>query len=146
MKTKVNTNTLQQIISDFDLKERTRKREYVWNRSAVCNFLRKYGFSFEHIGRFLRLNHATVIHNIKLYENNIGYEDFQDYVKPIEIQLNKTLETDLEHLLSRLSTFEVDFLHCNSLRDYTTLKTKLLERMSTKIKDIEEELFTTFDI
>ena len=146
MKTKVNINILQKIIDDFDLKERTRKREYVWNRSAVCTFLRKYGFSFEQIGRFLRLNHATVIHNIKLYENNISYDDFQYYVKPIEIQLNKTLETDLEHLLNRLSPFEVDFLHCHSLRDYTALKSKLLERVSTKIKDIEEELFTTFEI
>ena len=95
----VDIQKVESVVNYFGLKNKTRKREVVWNRYAMYRFMRNNGFSFEKIGSFVGKDHATVINGLKIYEQNKRYNDFQSYVKEIEFELmscyeNSITETD----------------------------------------------------
>ena len=54
-------------IFDCDLKSKCRERNYVYARMTFGSLLRKRGYSFERIGRFINRKHATIIN----YERNL---------------------------------------------------------------------------
>jgi len=73
MKYMVDRMRVDELINEYDLTSKSRKQDYIWNRSAVYNFLHLCNYSLTEIGRMLDKNHATVIHGLKLYDNNLMY-------------------------------------------------------------------------
>jgi len=93
----VNINRVEKTIERYGLKEVNRKREIVWNRSALYNFMRSQGFSLEKIGSLVGKGHVTVMNGLKIYELNKRYSDFQSYVKEIEQDLSFCFEVEDEY-------------------------------------------------
>jgi len=71
------------------------------NKNQLNVFLRailiKKIYSSTHItlralGSYFNRNHATVIHALKLYENNIKYKDFQE----LQIKINSIRKKDIK--------------------------------------------------
>lgn len=82
---------LSQVINKYDLKNSSRKREYVWKRSAFYNFMKKNGYGWTYISRLIDKDHATIINGLKVYKENLRYEDFKHTVKEIEVDLKYCL-------------------------------------------------------
>jgi len=83
----VDIKRVEGIIERYGLNTTNRKREIIWNRAAVYNFMRSNGFSFEKIGSLMGKDHATVIHGLKTYECNKPYDDFKSCIQQIEYDL-----------------------------------------------------------
>lgn len=83
----IDEQLLTDVMDKHDILNPSRLRQYVWKRSAFCTFLRKHGYTFARIGQMLEKDHATIIHALKIYDNNKRYADFKACVMPIESDL-----------------------------------------------------------
>ena len=103
----------------LELNKKTRKREYIYARACYYYFARFHTKnSLSSIGLICGTDHATVLHGIKIYENNIKYPDFYKMSENI----NKALP-DFEILKVKESRKERSYL--TSVND--KLKDRILE-------------------
>ena len=58
-------------VTGCDITIKTRKREYVQARNLFSHFSREAGYTLEKIGAFLNKDHATIIHSLKSFQNDI---------------------------------------------------------------------------
>ena len=61
-------------ITNCDVVERTRQREYVQARSIFYRFARDNKQTLQAIGKFLERDHATVMHSLKKFEQDVEYD------------------------------------------------------------------------
>jgi hypothetical protein len=61
-------------ITNCDVVERTRQREYVQARSIFYRFARDNKQTLQAIGKFLKRDHATVMHSLKKFEQDVEYD------------------------------------------------------------------------
>lgn len=79
-KQKTDTKMLEVIrkavetITNCDVVERTRQREYVQARSIFYRFARDNKQTLQAIGQFLKRDHATVMHSLKKFEQDAQYD------------------------------------------------------------------------
>ena len=79
-KQQTNTKMLEVIrkavetITNCDVVERTRQREYVQARSIFYRFARDNKQTLQAIGQFLKRDHATVMHSLKKFEQDVQYD------------------------------------------------------------------------
>jgi hypothetical protein len=79
-KQQTNTKMLEVIrkavetITNCDVVERTRQREYVQARSIFYRFARDNKQTLQAIGKFLERDHATVMHSLKKFEQDVEYD------------------------------------------------------------------------
>jgi len=79
-KQQTNTKMLEVIrkavetITNCDVVERTRQREYVQARSIFYRFARDNKQTLQAIGHFLKRDHATVMHSLKKFEQDVEYD------------------------------------------------------------------------
>ena len=79
-KQQTNTKMLEVIrkavetITSCDVVERTRQREYVQARSIFYRFARDNKQTLQAIGNFLKRDHATVMHSLKKFEQDVEYD------------------------------------------------------------------------
>ena len=79
-KQETNTKMLEVIrkavetITNCDVVERTRQREYVQARSIFYRFARDNKQTLQAIGQFLKRDHATVMHSLKKFEQDVEYD------------------------------------------------------------------------
>ena len=79
-KQKTNTKMLEVIrkavetVTSCDVVERTRQREYVQARSIFYRFARDNKQTLQAIGHFLERDHATVMHSLKKFEQDVEYD------------------------------------------------------------------------
>ena len=79
-KQETNTKMLEVIrkavetITNCDVVERTRQREYVQARSIFYRFARDNKQTLQAIGKFLKRDHATVMHSLKKFEQDVQYD------------------------------------------------------------------------
>ena len=79
-KQETNTKMLEVIrkavetITNCDVVERTRQREYVQARSIFYRFARDNKQTLQAIGKFLKRDHATVMHSLKKFEQDVEYD------------------------------------------------------------------------
>ena len=79
-KQKTNTKMLEVIrkavetVTSCDVVERTRQREYVQARSIFYRFARDNKQTLQAIGQFLKRDHATVMHSLKKFEQDVEYD------------------------------------------------------------------------
>ena len=79
-KQQTNTKMLEVIrkavetVTNCDVVERTRQREYVQARSIFYRFARDNKQTLQAIGKFLKRDHATVMHSLKKFEQDVEYD------------------------------------------------------------------------
>ena len=56
-----------------DILVRSRDKILVYARYMVAYYLREFGFSYHEIGNFLNMNHATIIHGVKMIKEMLSY-------------------------------------------------------------------------
>ena len=59
----------------IDVTLKSRKREQVEMKTLASFLFREKGYSLTQIGKKLNLNHATIIHHLKIYETVIQPKD-----------------------------------------------------------------------
>ena len=73
-----------------DVCGRCRKRELVFARMTIANFLREYTpLSTTEIGALISRDHSTVIHHIKTYKDEFRFnKDFRNFAESIKEELD----------------------------------------------------------
>lgn len=71
---------------EVDLKSKSRKRKEVYLRAILMKIIyKRTNLSLEKIGAFFNRDHATVIHNINLYDIVCNYPDFMELKSQISV-------------------------------------------------------------
>lgn len=70
----------------IDVRKKTRKQEYVYLRFVCFHFLKKKRplITLHEIGKSLNVNHATVVHGLRMYDKLIRYPDFRELDETVE--------------------------------------------------------------
>lgn len=136
--------TVEQLIDELDLTSKCRKRELVYTRLVLFQYLRTQKMTMYAIGNIFKKDHSTVVYGLKQYElldkNKKHYPDFariKDYVL-IQLGLTPKLQPKAE-----VSYLEKKVLECKTYLDLRNIQEELQKVI---LEREEEELFTTFDI
>lgn len=96
----VDIKKVEDICKEFCIINYSRKRELIYRRAAVCNYLRQNTrITLSKIGEMLGgKDHATILHAVKTYNNLKSCRDvvFLQEIKDIEIALYRATRPDLE--------------------------------------------------
>ena len=79
---------IKQIIEQDGLGNKNRKREIVHRRIYLFNQLRKDGYTLKRIGGLFNMNHATILHGLKTFQD---LSDINDKVFQHDIEYYKLL-------------------------------------------------------
>jgi hypothetical protein len=136
--------TVEQLIDELDLTSKCRKRELVYTRLVLFQYLRTQKMTMYAIGNIFKKDHSTVVYGLKQYElldkNKKHYPDFARIKEDVLIQLGLTPRLRPKVQVSYL---EQKLLDC---KNYMDLKALQEELQKVILEREEEELFTTFDI
>ena len=112
---------IKQIIEQDGLAKKNRKREIVHRRIYLFNKLRKDGYTLKRIGSLFNMNHTTILHGLKTYNNLTDVHD-------------KQLPTDTEYyeLLLSMEKPEVNLYkeikQAKNLKDLRVIQSRLLNK------------------
>jgi hypothetical protein len=111
---------IKEIIEQDGLNIKNRKREIVHKRIYLFNTLRKNGYTLKRIGSLFNMNHATILHGLRTYENLTDVND-------------KELKSDTEYykLLLSLDRPQVDLR--NEIKEAKNLSD--LRKVQQRIKN-----------
>ncbi len=136
--------TVEQLIDELDLTSKCRKREIVYTRLVLFQYLRTQKMTMYAIGNIFNKDHSTVVYGLKQYElldkNKKHYPDFARIKENVLIQLGLTPKLKPK---AEVSYLEKKVLDC---KNYMDLKSLQEELQKVILEREEEELFTTFDI
>jgi hypothetical protein len=136
--------TVEQLIDELDLTSKCRKRELVYTRLVLFQYLRTQKMTMYAIGNIFNKDHSTVVYGLKQYElldkNKKHYPDFARIKEDVLIQLGLTPKLKPK---AEVSYLERKVLDC---KNYMDLKALQEELQKVILEREEEELFTTFDI
>ena len=136
--------TVEQLIDELDLTSKCRKRELVYTRLVLFQYLRTQKMTMYAIGNIFKKDHSTVVYGLKQYElldkNKKHYPDFARIKEDVLIQLGLTPKLKPK---AEVSYLERKVLDC---KNYMDLKALQEELQKVILEREEEELFTTFDI
>ena len=136
--------TVEQLIDELDLTSKCRKRELVYTRLVLFQYLRTQKMTMYAIGNIFNKDHSTVVYGLKQYElldkNKKHYPDFARIKEDVLIQLGLTPKLKPK---AEVSYLERKVLDC---KNYIDLKALQEELQKVILEREEEELFTTFDI
>ena len=131
----IDIDSLKQVIEFHGLSSKTRKRNLVYKRSFLCRTLRDMNFTFSFIGSLINKDHTTVIHALKVYDENINYIDFLEYIGelPNDIEnciINQEPINKIEK--KRISNIEQRLLTATKYGEFLQLKRELIKIISDK--------------
>ena len=92
---------IKQIIEQDGLGIKNRKREIVHRRIYLFNQLRKDGYTLKIIGGLFNMNHATILHGLKTYQDltdindKVFKQDTEYYKLLLNLQAPETVEYNL---------------------------------------------------
>lgn len=136
--------TVEQLIDELDLTSKCRKRELVYTRLVLFQYLRTQKMTMYAIGNIFNKDHSTVVYGLKQYElldkNKKHYPDFARIKEDVLIQLGLTPKLKPK---AEVSYLERKVLDC---KNYMDLKAMQEELQKVILEREEEEIFTTFDI
>lgn len=136
--------TVEQLIDELDLTSKCRKRELVYTRLVLFQYLRTQKMTMYAIGNIFKKDHSTVVYGLKQYElldkNKKHYPDFARIKEDVLIQLGLTPKLKPK---AEVSYLERKVLDC---KNYMDLKAMQEELQKVILEREEEEIFTTFDI
>lgn len=131
----IDIDSLKQVIEFHGLNSKTRKRNLVYKRSFLCRILRDMNFTFSFIGSLINKDHATVIHALKVYDENINYVDFLEYIGELPNDIENCI-INQEHIYpaqtKRISDIERRLLTATKYGEFVQLKRELIEIISDK--------------
>jgi hypothetical protein len=136
--------TLEELIKELDLTSKSRKREIVYTRLVLFQYLRTQKLTMYAIGNIFKKDHSTVIYGLKQYEmldkNKKHYPDFARIKEDVLMQLGLTPKLQPK---AEVSYLEKKVLECKTYLDLRNIQ----EELKKVILEREEvEIFTTFDI
>lgn len=136
--------TVEQLIDELDLTSKSRKRELVYTRLVLFQYLRTQKMTMYAIGNIFKKDHSTVVYGLKQYElldkNKKHYPDFARIKEDVLIQLGLTPKLKPK---AEVSYLEKKILECKTYLDLRNIQEELQKVI---LEREEEELFTTFDI
>jgi len=92
--------------SGIDVLLKSRKREQVEMKALASYLLREQGLSFPQIGKELNLNHATIIHHLKIYPS---IKHYNKTIQQIEDKIKgKKPDVVVESLQTKLQTKDLE--------------------------------------
>jgi len=114
---------IKQIIEQDGLANKNRKREIVHRRIYLFNKLRKDGYTLKGIGSLFNMNHATILHGLKTYQNLIDVND-------------KQLKTDTEYYELLLNLQAPETVEYNLRKEIKEAKNLVdLRKIQSRIKN-----------
>jgi hypothetical protein len=136
--------TLEELINELDLTSKCRKREIVYTRLVLFQYLRTQKLTMYAIGNIFKKDHSTVIYGLKQYEmldkNKKHYPDFARIKEDVLMQLGLTPKLQPK---AEVSYLERKVLECKTYLDLRNIQEELQKVI---LEREEEEIFTTFDI
>jgi hypothetical protein len=136
--------TLEELINELDLTSKSRKREIVYTRLVLFQYLRTQKLTMYAIGNIFKKDHSTVIYGLKQYEmldkNKKHYPDFARIKEDVLMQLGLTPKLQPK---AEVSYLERKVLECKTYLDLRNIQEELQKVI---LEREEEEIFTTFDI
>jgi len=72
----MTTSQIIQLIDEFDLSSRSRKREKVYMRFYIYSLLKKKNMTLQQIGSLMGVDHSTVIYGINKHEEWMKSKDW----------------------------------------------------------------------
>ena len=143
------TERLKEIIlqeTDTDINIRTRKKNTVEIRSLYCNILKelKPNRTLQSIGDTVDLNHASVIHSLKMYE--VYSKDNKDLKKLKDIIMSHFIKVDerqieelneVEQLQQRIYqlTFDKDRLEIEIRKQIKRYNFEIIENLNNLLEE-----------
>jgi hypothetical protein len=123
---------VKELIERYKLDQKNRKRELIYIRSILYTQLRNEKWTLAQIGKLFNKDHATILHGLRCYQENIKYQDFKDINTRIEQELNlATQEIEPEAKL-QLTEIELDILEANNITQFYEIKNNLIKKLSIK--------------
>jgi hypothetical protein len=136
--------TLEELINELDLTSKSRKREIVYTRLVLFQYLRTQKLTMYAIGNIFKKDHSTVVYGLKQYEmldkNKKHYPDFARIKEDVLMQLGLTPKLQPK---AEVSYLEKKVLECKTYLDLRNIQEELQKVI---LEREEEEIFTTFDI
>jgi hypothetical protein len=136
--------TLEELINELDLTSKSRKREIVYTRLVLFQYLRTQKLTMYAIGNIFKKDHSTVVYGLKQYEmldkNKKHYPDFARIKEDVLTQLGLTPKLQPK---AEVSYLERKVLECKTYLDLRNIQEELQKVI---LEREEEEIFTTFDI
>jgi len=136
--------TLEELINELDLTSKCRKREIVYTRLVLFQYLRTQKLTMYAIGNIFKKDHSTVVYGLKQYEmldkNKKHYPDFARIKEDVLTQLGLTPKLQPK---AEVSYLERKVLECKTYLDLRNIQEELQKAI---LEREEEEIFTTFDI
>ena len=136
--------TLEELINELDLTSKSRKREIVYTRLVLFQYLRTQKLTMYAIGDIFKKDHSTVVYGLKQYEmldkNKKHYPDFARIKEDVLMQLGLTPKLQPK---AEVSYLEKKVLECKTYLDLRNIQEELQKAI---LEREEEEIFTTFDI
>jgi hypothetical protein len=136
--------TLEELINELDLTSKSRKREIVYTRLVLFQYLRTQKLTMYAIGNIFKKDHSTVVYGLKQYEmldkNKKHYPDFARIKDDVLTKLGLTPKLQPK---AEVSYLERKVLECKTYLDLRNIQQEL---QKTILEREEEEIFTTFDI
>ena len=100
-----NMEEIIQYIKVNELDSRSRKRKFVCPRSYLFNFLKEnYQMTLYDIGEMFNRDHATVIHGLKMHENQKDTENYIIHVNDVKYFLS--LLSDIKPFTKNKQVFD----------------------------------------
>ena len=105
--------TIEQIkaVTGIDVTLKSRKRKQVEMKAMASYLLRKKGYSLTEIGKELNLNHATIIHHLKIYDslkqNNPDLQDIENMLLGVKPDATKELQKIIQEKNNKIKFLEL---------------------------------------
>ena len=125
----IDYNKLKLLISEFSLDKVTRKREIVYQRAHVANFLRENSkLPLREIGMLLGgKNHATILNAIKVHNNFKNDELYRYLTEVVRVELQGVMHTDED--VKKYTELELEFMRANTLQEFRDVRNKWFKNL-----------------
>ncbi len=123
---------VKEVIERYQLDKKNRKREVIYIRSILYTQLRNEKWTLAQIGKLFNKDHATILHGLRCYQENIKYQDFKDINNRIEQELNLATQEIQPESKLQLTEIELDILEANNITQFYEIKNNLIKKLSIK--------------
>lgn len=112
----------EQLIVKHNLRRRCRNQYLVHQRAFIMNRLQKHGLSVTRIARMFKMNHATVLHNIR---KSKYFEEIEDQLYLTDVaEIREELESN--PVVKNIEDLVSEILECTTVRRLEKIQRRIL--------------------
>lgn len=120
----------EELIVKYNLRRRCRNQYLVHQRAFLMHKLRKHGISVTRIARMFKMNHATVLHNVK---NATYFEETEDKYYLVDVaEIREDLKNNA--VVRNIDDLVSEVLECTTVRRLEKIQRRIL-RNEYKLKE-----------